>query len=106
MATAKGFGAKEPEEGKGTSKVCCTFTGLPGTLLVVLLQELLTESYREHINRFVLPSSNYISWLVCGRGRRILNLFRILHISAIFALPLPACRRAAWWRVQAQVIIF
>ena len=62
MATAKGFGAKEPEEGKGTSKVCCTFTGLPGTLLVVLLQEL---SYREHSNRFMCcpttkSSCNYI----------------------------------------------
>ena len=34
FSLAKGFGAfREPEEGKGTSKVCCcTFTGLPDVL--------------------------------------------------------------------------
>ena len=47
VATGKGFGAKEPEEGKGTSKVCCTFTGLPGTHLVEFFTVTLSVSDRD-----------------------------------------------------------
>ena len=72
--------------------MCCTFTGLAGTLLLVLLQEIdllrpLVSKYSQNFFVALKEKPHTVTcWLICVRGGWIFNIFRILHISWISAL--------------------